>query len=211
MSVEASAWARGAPVKGSAKAVLMLLASRHNHQTGQCNPSLATIAADAGLSRQTVVSALTKLAAAGLIAWTKAAGARGHRAPNRYELRVSEGVGQPARVQSPKSNPHQVQSPMARLEGKEGREEKTSAPEARTSQVERHASDDDGAVLDFGDDDEGEGMACLPVEIVAAQPRRAFVAPAPRHPTPAQIDAALAGAWRAFEAADDPRCEEAWA
>lgn len=36
------------------------------------------------------------------------------------------------------------------------------------------------------------------------------VFPAPRHPTPAQIDAAVRDAWRAFEDADDPHNPEAW-
>jgi len=40
--------------------------------------------------------------------------------------------------------------------------------------------------------------------------RPAFEALPPRHPTPAQIDAAIADAWTRFEALDDPRDPEAW-
>jgi len=64
-------------MRGSAQAVLMVLASHHNQKTGECRPGLNTLAAGTGLSRATVAAMLPKLRDAGLVTWTRGADPRG--------------------------------------------------------------------------------------------------------------------------------------
>lgn len=54
------AFANGTAEHGS-RLVLLALAHRHNSTTGQCNPSLATLATDTLLARSTVIECLAEL------------------------------------------------------------------------------------------------------------------------------------------------------
>lgn len=67
MSHKATAWAFAQRVPPLQKLVLIVLADRHNADTGRCDPSLSRIAEDCTLSRDTVIRNLKALASAGLL------------------------------------------------------------------------------------------------------------------------------------------------
>jgi hypothetical protein len=67
MSHKATAWAFSQKVPALQKLVLIMLADRHNADTGRCDPSLSKIADDCGLSRNSIIRNLKALADAGLI------------------------------------------------------------------------------------------------------------------------------------------------
>lgn len=78
------------------KLTLMMLANRHNADTGQCNPSHALLAKDCGLSDSGVRKAVRELAGLGLIKihfFVK----KGVKLPNQYilniHLNITESVG----------------------------------------------------------------------------------------------------------------------
>lgn len=75
-----------------------LMKVRRNHKTGQCNPSIDTIAGDVGLCRNTVIKALKCLQALGFIKWVsggqRGRGGRIHRASNRYTLLIPDWIAQ---------------------------------------------------------------------------------------------------------------------
>lgn len=51
----------GGDFRPSASLVLLCLANRHNQETGRCDPSIARIASDTGLSRRAVQCGLREL------------------------------------------------------------------------------------------------------------------------------------------------------
>jgi pyocin large subunit-like protein len=68
MSMKAMEWAR--KVEGidfTAKYVLVMLAGFHNAKTGQCNPSMETLAGQCLMTERPMKNALRRLEAAGLI------------------------------------------------------------------------------------------------------------------------------------------------
>lgn len=67
MSVAATNWAWAQPVGGAEKLVLLALAHRHHTRTGQCNPSVETLALMVKLSERAVQYALRGLEERGLI------------------------------------------------------------------------------------------------------------------------------------------------
>ena len=75
------------------KHVLMALAYRHNHLTGQCDPAMETIAQDCGMSKSSVKAALRSLQALGLIEATQRKDGRVHIS-NFYTLNFMTKVGQ---------------------------------------------------------------------------------------------------------------------
>lgn len=75
-------------LSATSKLVLIHLANRLNDQTGQCNPSVPTLAADAGLSRKTVSKALWNLRERGFIHFEKQ-----HRQTPNYRLVFLESYG----------------------------------------------------------------------------------------------------------------------
>ena len=87
MSYKASDWAVAQPVgNAAAKLVLLILAHHRNHLTGQCFPSVATIAREAGLSDRGVRNAIARLAKLGLIEL------RGSTTRRHYHLSVTAPV-----------------------------------------------------------------------------------------------------------------------
>ncbi|MCE8520824.1 helix-turn-helix domain-containing protein [Ruegeria pomeroyi] len=78
---------RATKLKPAAALVLHTLAWHHNHQTGRCDPSNATLCEETGLSERGVRDAIGQLKDAGIIkvtARTQKSG-RGHRnLTNRY-------------------------------------------------------------------------------------------------------------------------------
>lgn len=89
MSVQALTWAinvrTGNP---TAKAVLILLANRHNHDTGQCNPRISRLAADLECSERTVRRALDELETKGIISRGRAKLEDGRYGVYHYRLHL---------------------------------------------------------------------------------------------------------------------------
>ena len=67
MSFQAIAWAVRQKLPYTQKIVLVMLADRHNGDTGRCDPSHDRLAGDCGLTRRSVIDQLTKLDKAGFI------------------------------------------------------------------------------------------------------------------------------------------------
>ena len=85
MSVEAMTWA--IEMKGltpTENHVLLLLANRHNKDTGLCYPSVSRIAEESGMHRATVMRAINALEKKGLLEITKTFGKSNH-----YRLNTS--------------------------------------------------------------------------------------------------------------------------
>lgn len=67
MSFEAFAWAARQKLPCTQKIVLVMLADRHNNDTGRCDPSHDRLAGDCGLTRRSVMDQIEKLATAGYL------------------------------------------------------------------------------------------------------------------------------------------------
>ena len=81
---------RASKVSLPARIVLLCLANRHNQETGRCDPSLATICDDTGLSERAVRQALRQLEAERMISTVHRVqrSGRGKRnLSNRYRIR----------------------------------------------------------------------------------------------------------------------------
>lgn len=85
------AWAVRQKLPCTQKIVLMMLAERHNQDSGQCNPSHDRLADDCGLTRRSVMDQVAKLAEAGYIRIRHRA-ANNVKLPNQYVLVFSFGV-----------------------------------------------------------------------------------------------------------------------
>lgn len=96
MSLEALSWAAKQNVKSIQKLTLMMLANRHNGDTGQCNPSHSLLAQDCGLSDSGVRKAVRELEGLGLLKIVKSF-KNGVQLPNQYilntHLNITGGVG----------------------------------------------------------------------------------------------------------------------
>lgn len=105
MSFPALSWAVRQKLPSTQKLVLLMLAERHNKDSGQCNPSLELLADDCGLSRRSVIDQIAKLQAAGYLTVR-------HRAkdslklPSQYVLHL--GFGIPEKVQTEAEDPYLV-------------------------------------------------------------------------------------------------------
>lgn len=97
MSFNALAWAVRQKLGSTQKLVLIMLAERHNKDTGQCNPSLELLADDCGLSRRSVIDQIAKLQEVGYLTVR-------HRAkdsvklPSQYVLHLHFGVPEKAQI-----------------------------------------------------------------------------------------------------------------
>jgi len=89
-----------------AKLLLLLLADRHNGDTGACFPSIARLTEDSDMSRRTVITKLGKLEDEGFIISHVRRRPNGSRTSNSYTLLfVPQGAGDaPGGVQEP--HPH---------------------------------------------------------------------------------------------------------
>lgn len=88
MSLEAMTWAiemRG--LTPSENHVLLLLANRHNNDTGLCYPSVSRISEESGMHRATVMRAINALEKRGLLTISKTFGRSNH-----YRLNTSRTV-----------------------------------------------------------------------------------------------------------------------
>jgi len=105
VSFEAFAWAARQRVTSTQKLVLLMLAERHNKDTGQCRPSHDTLAEDCGLTRRSVIDQIGKLAQAGYI--TVLPRAKDNlRLPNQYRLNFHFGIQ--AAPKAPEDDPYLV-------------------------------------------------------------------------------------------------------
>ena len=85
MSLEAMTWAIGIEgIKPPQKLVLLLLANRHNKDTGMCYPSIQRICVESGMHRATVIRAVNALEKMGLLSIKKTFGK-----VNYYRLHTS--------------------------------------------------------------------------------------------------------------------------
>lgn len=105
MSFEAFAWAARQRVTSTQKLVLLMLAERHNKDTGQCRPSHDTLAVDCGLTRRSVIDQIGKLAEAGYISVLPRA-KDNRRLPNQYRLNFHFGIQAEPKV--PEHDPYLV-------------------------------------------------------------------------------------------------------
>ena len=91
MSWSALAWAVRQKLPSTQKLVLLMLAERHNGDSGQCNPSHDLLAEDCGLSRRSVVDQISKLEEAGYLRVMHRASGNA-KLPNQYVLNLRFGV-----------------------------------------------------------------------------------------------------------------------
>lgn len=103
MSFPALSWAVRQKLPSTQKLVLLMLAERHNKDSGQCNPSLELLAEDCGLSRRSVIDQIAKLQTAGYLTVRHRAN-EGLRLPSQYVLHL--GFGVPERVQVENFDPY---------------------------------------------------------------------------------------------------------
>ncbi|UUC92481.1 helix-turn-helix domain-containing protein [Comamonas sp. C11] len=95
MSWSALAWAVRQQLPSTQKLVLIMLAERHNSDTGRCDPSHERLAEDCGLTRRSVMDQVKKLEESGYIrAMNRAKGAL--KLSNHYVLNLSFGVPEKA-------------------------------------------------------------------------------------------------------------------
>ena len=97
MSFHALAWAVRQRLPSTQKLVLLMLAERHNGDSGQCNPSLELLADDCGLSRRSVIDQIAKLQEAGYLTVLHRAKDNA-RLPSQYVLRLSFGIPEAAKT-----------------------------------------------------------------------------------------------------------------
>lgn len=90
MSFQAIAWAVRQTLPCPQKIVLVMLADRHNADTGRCDPSHDRLALDCGLTRRSVIDQIGKLAAAGLLMVVHRA-QDGLKRSNAYRLNLRAG------------------------------------------------------------------------------------------------------------------------
>ncbi|MBP7544066.1 MAG: helix-turn-helix domain-containing protein [Acidovorax sp.] len=103
MSFPALAWAVRQKLPSTQKLVLVMLAERHNKDSGQCNPSLELLAEDCGLSRRSVIDQIAKLQDVGYLTVRHRA-KDSVRLPSQYVLHL--GFGVPEKVQTEANDPY---------------------------------------------------------------------------------------------------------
>ncbi|TNC60466.1 helix-turn-helix domain-containing protein [Rubellimicrobium roseum] len=101
MSIAAVNWARQAGLKGPPQVVLLILATHHNAASGQCNPSLKTIAREAGVGLSSVKRAIEYLSACSLVR-VEPQFVDGGRSTSQFWLRVgTKSAPVPRQAKSP--------------------------------------------------------------------------------------------------------------
>lgn len=109
MSFPALAWAVRQRLPSTQKLVLLMLAERHNKDSGQCNPSLELLADDCGLSRRSVIDQIAKLQEAGYLTVRHRA-KDNLRLPSQYVLHLSFGV--PEAINAAVEDPYLMPTPV---------------------------------------------------------------------------------------------------
>ena len=88
MSFQSMAWAVRQKLPCTQKMVLVMLADRHNDDTGRCDPSHDRLAMDCGLSRRTVIDHIETLANAGFLSISHRS-IDGYKTSNQYKLNLN--------------------------------------------------------------------------------------------------------------------------
>jgi len=88
MSFTALSWSRKQTVRGSAKAVLLVLADHADNERQECWPSYTTLVRESGLARSTVQRGLDELEALGLVTRTARFHESGGQTSTLYRLSV---------------------------------------------------------------------------------------------------------------------------
>lgn len=88
MSFQSVAWAVRQKLPCTQKMVLVMLADRHNSDTGRCDPSHDKLAIDCGLTRRSVIDQLEKLEKTGYIGVNHRA-KDGYKTSNQYTLNLN--------------------------------------------------------------------------------------------------------------------------
>lgn len=94
MSFQAMAWAVGLKLPTREKFVLLMLANYASSDQGECYPSLARLAADTGMVNNTVISAIQKLEALGVLTVERRKVDKASL-PNLYRLNLAWGGSAP--------------------------------------------------------------------------------------------------------------------
>ena len=92
MSFEAMSWAVKQQLPALQKIVLLMLADRTNKDTGRCDPSIARLADDCGMSERSTRNAIRELEKLGLIETIHRSN-EGVNLPNHYLLKIQNLVG----------------------------------------------------------------------------------------------------------------------
>lgn len=87
MSFQSMAWAVRQKLPCTQKMVLVMLADRHNDDTGRCDPSHDKLASDCGLSRRTVIDHIEALEKAGFLSISRRS-IDGYKTSNQYQLHI---------------------------------------------------------------------------------------------------------------------------
>ena len=103
MSFSALSWAVRQKLPSTQKLVLLMLAERHNKDSGQCNPSLELLAEDCGLSRRSVIDQISKLQEVGYLTVRHRA-KENLKLPSQYVLHL--GFGTPEKLQADAFDPY---------------------------------------------------------------------------------------------------------
>lgn len=99
MSFQAMTWAIEQELKVKEKIVLLMLANYCNNHTGQCNPSLPTLAKECGMSKDSVIRAIKILESKNLVTPIRQKiGAV--NLPNQYLLAIGDSATQPVVAES---------------------------------------------------------------------------------------------------------------
>lgn len=141
MSFKATAWAWETPTRWPTKPVLLALANRMNEKTGQCNPSLAQLAADLGQARTSVRAvrrAITELQDLGYLEVRANFAGKGQQTSNSYVLNlgfVHEATAEGGRTESPRGA--ECPPPSDNTPGRQARA--VSPPRAHSPGVGTHS------------------------------------------------------------------------
>ena len=88
MSFQAMTWAVEQKLPAMQKIVLLMMANRANHETGQCYPSHELLATECGMSKRAVIDQISQLEKLGLIEVIRSVGTNGVKNANKYRLRL---------------------------------------------------------------------------------------------------------------------------
>ena len=118
MSFEAMTWAVKQDLPAMQKLVLLLMANRHNNDTGLCMPSHDKLAKDCGMSKSAVKAAIKSLEEKGLLSISHRAES-GVSMSNLYRLNTEITYQAPEQGGGAPNDPHSRQTthPVAKRPG----------------------------------------------------------------------------------------------
>ena len=72
------------------KIVLLMMANRTNHETGECHPSLDLLSKECGMEKRSVINQISKLESLGLVSVSRIKRENGMNCVNKYWLNLSK-------------------------------------------------------------------------------------------------------------------------